>query len=197
MAQWLKKKSACKCRRLGFNPWVGKILWSRKWQPTPVFLPGESHEQRSLAGCSPWDHKESDRWVTEHAHTTYNKLHILKLYMLINSDIPKTITTIKIVNISITPQRFPKSTSSLLSLPFPLYWQSLICLSPWCVFSKILYKWHPLVSTLTWFLSFNIIEVIHVAWIHSSFLNTTMYWSIDLLMDICVVSSFWLLQIKL
>ena len=43
-----------------WNPWVGKIPWRRAWQPTPVFLPGESHGQRSLAGCSPWDHKESD-----------------------------------------------------------------------------------------------------------------------------------------
>ena len=41
--------------------WVGKILWRRKWQPTPVFLPGEFHGQRILAGYSPWGHKESDR----------------------------------------------------------------------------------------------------------------------------------------
>ena len=40
--------------------WIRKILWRRKWQPTPVFLPGESHGQRSLAGCSLWGHKESD-----------------------------------------------------------------------------------------------------------------------------------------
>ena len=39
---------------LGFNPWIGKIPWSRKWQPTPAFLPGESQRQRSLAVCSPW-----------------------------------------------------------------------------------------------------------------------------------------------
>ena len=43
-----------------FDPWVGKIPWRRAWQPTPVFLPGESHGQRSLAGYSPWGHKESD-----------------------------------------------------------------------------------------------------------------------------------------
>ena len=41
-----------------FNPWVEKIPWRKKWQPTPVFLPGKSHGQRSLAGCSPWSHKE-------------------------------------------------------------------------------------------------------------------------------------------
>jgi len=40
-------------QRCRFNPWLWKILWRRKWQPTPVFLSGESHEQRSLAGYSP------------------------------------------------------------------------------------------------------------------------------------------------
>ena len=46
-------ESACQCRRCkrcSFDPWVGKIPWSRKWQPMPVFLPGEFHEQRSLVG---------------------------------------------------------------------------------------------------------------------------------------------------
>ena len=57
------KESACQCwrhRRCKFDPWVGKISWRRAWQPTPVFLPGESHGQRSLAGYSPWGHRESD-----------------------------------------------------------------------------------------------------------------------------------------
>jgi len=36
------------CRRGGFNPWVEKILWNRKWQTIPLFLPGKSHRQRSL-----------------------------------------------------------------------------------------------------------------------------------------------------
>ena len=49
-----------KTKGCGFDHWVGKIPWSRAWQPTPVFLPGESHEQRSLAGYSPWGHKELD-----------------------------------------------------------------------------------------------------------------------------------------
>ena len=47
-------------RRPGFHPWVGTTPWRRAWQPTPVFLPGESHGQRSLAGYSPWGHTESD-----------------------------------------------------------------------------------------------------------------------------------------
>ena len=50
-----------------FNPWVGKIPWRRKWQLTPVFLPKNSHGERSLAGYSLWGHKESDR--DKHART--------------------------------------------------------------------------------------------------------------------------------
>ena len=50
----------CRCKRCRFNPWVGKIPWRKEWQPTPVFLPGESHGQRSLEGYSPQGHKESD-----------------------------------------------------------------------------------------------------------------------------------------
>ena len=48
------------CRKPRFNPWVGKIPWRRKWQPTPVFLFGKSHGQRSLVGYSPWGRKELD-----------------------------------------------------------------------------------------------------------------------------------------
>ena len=54
------KESACKAGDLGFFPGSRKILWRREGQPTLVFLPGESHGQRSLAGYSPWGHKESD-----------------------------------------------------------------------------------------------------------------------------------------
>ena len=45
-------------RDMGSIPGVGKIPWRRAWQPTPVFLPGESHGQRSLVGYSPWGRKE-------------------------------------------------------------------------------------------------------------------------------------------
>ena len=44
-------------RRHGFNPWVGKNPWRREWEPTPVLLPGRSHEQGSLVGHSPWGYK--------------------------------------------------------------------------------------------------------------------------------------------
>ena len=56
------KELSCQCRRhkrTGFDPWVGKIPWGRVWQPTPVFLPGDFHRQRSLVGYGPQDRKES------------------------------------------------------------------------------------------------------------------------------------------
>ena len=58
-----------RCKRLGFDPWVGKIPWRRVWQPTPGFLPGKSHGQRSLVGYSPQGHKELD--MTEVTLHTY------------------------------------------------------------------------------------------------------------------------------
>ena len=57
------KEPASQCRRHKrhrFNPWIRKLPWRRGWQPTPAFLPGESHGQRRLVGYSPWGHKESD-----------------------------------------------------------------------------------------------------------------------------------------
>ena len=54
------KESACQCKRSRFNPWIKKSPWRRKRQPTLVFWPGKSHGQRSLAGYSPCDSKESD-----------------------------------------------------------------------------------------------------------------------------------------
>ena len=58
---WLRWYRIClQCRRLGFDPWIGKIPWRREWQPTAVFLPREFHGQRSLVGYSPRGCKESD-----------------------------------------------------------------------------------------------------------------------------------------
>ena len=65
VAQW--ERFCLQCKRHKFDPWVGKIPWSRKWQLTSVFLPGKFHGERSLAGYSPWGHKESD--MTEQLNT--------------------------------------------------------------------------------------------------------------------------------
>ena len=60
------EESTCQCReckRHGFDSWVGKIPWRRKWQPTPVFLPGESHGQRSPGDCSLWACRVGRDWA--------------------------------------------------------------------------------------------------------------------------------------
>ena len=64
LPRWLSgKESACKAEdaaNSGFDPWVRKIPWGRKWQPTPVFLPGKFHGWRNLIGYSPCGPKDSD-----------------------------------------------------------------------------------------------------------------------------------------
>ena len=80
------KESACNAgdtyRRWGFNPWVRKIPWKRKWQSIPVFLPGESHGQRSLAGYSPWGSKRAGHDL---ASKQQHKLYIINYIYIINT----------------------------------------------------------------------------------------------------------------
>ena len=78
VAQWVKDPPAVQeteemqadaCR---IDPRVRKIPWRRKWQPTPLFLPGESHGQRNLEGYSPWSCKESDTTEQLSTHSTHS-----------------------------------------------------------------------------------------------------------------------------
>ena len=71
------KASASQCGKPGFDPWVGKIPWTRKWQPTPVFLPGGSHGQRSLVGYSPRGRRVRHDWANS-LHFTFK---IIRLYL--------------------------------------------------------------------------------------------------------------------
>ena len=64
-----------RCKRHGFNLWVRKISWRRKWQPTPVFLPGKSHGQRSLVGYSPWCLRVRHDWPCPHTHSISREIH--------------------------------------------------------------------------------------------------------------------------
>ena len=76
---WLSgKEFALQCRRQGFDPWVRKIHWRRKWQPIPVLLPGKSHGQKSLAGCSPWGSQRigHDWACTHHHHSSSGLFHV-------------------------------------------------------------------------------------------------------------------------
>ena len=73
LPRWLSSKEPTRqcrrCRTHGFSLWFGKIPWRRKWQPSPVFLPRESHGQRSLVGYSPLGRKESDMTMQLSMHT--------------------------------------------------------------------------------------------------------------------------------
>ena len=71
------KESTCQCRRFrshGFILWLEKIPWRRKWQPTPMFLPGKFQGQRSPVGCSPLGRKESD--TAERVYTVNNQMSL-------------------------------------------------------------------------------------------------------------------------
>ena len=75
------KEPICQCRRCKrpwFEPWVGKILWRRKWKPTLVFLTGKSHGWRSLVGYCLWGRKELDTIeVTQHTNTAPSRMPAL------------------------------------------------------------------------------------------------------------------------
>ena len=72
VAQWWRICLLCRrCRTHGFNPWVKKVLWKRKWQPTPIILPGKSREQRSLTGPGVAESQtELSDW--QHRHATFS-----------------------------------------------------------------------------------------------------------------------------
>ena len=78
------KEPACQCRRCKTcldreDPWIGRICWRWEWQPTPTFLPGDFHGQRSLVGYSPWCHEELDttRGLTLSLSTPHGQVKLM------------------------------------------------------------------------------------------------------------------------
>ena len=69
------------------SSWVRKILWRRKWQPTPVLLPGKSHGWRSMVGFSPWGHKEWDMTEQLHIHFVNMVYHKIKAHLIMMYDL--------------------------------------------------------------------------------------------------------------
>ena len=87
LPMWLSgKESICQCTGLRFDPWVGKIPWRRKWQHITLFLPGEFHGQKSLAGYSPWGHTESDMTeaTAKHSDKCYKENETFEKYSSVN-----------------------------------------------------------------------------------------------------------------
>ena len=92
LPQWFSgKESPCQCRRHSFDSWVLKFPRRRKWQPTPVFLPGESYRQGNLAGSSLWGHKRVGHDLVTKNNNKNNKRnstcailhHLFKKYILL------------------------------------------------------------------------------------------------------------------
>ena len=117
------KEPACQCSRLKrhrFDSWVWKILWRRTWQPTPVFSPGESHGQRSLAAYSLWGCRVGHDW-SNLVHSTH-KLHFIEFHLNRTSQLPRRYCTFYKLKVCATLhqasllRRFPNSTNSMCSL---------------------------------------------------------------------------------
>ena len=126
--------------RQGFNPWVGKIPWRRKWQPTLVFLPGESHGQRSLVGYCPRDLKESD--MTEWLSTAQHIKGLFSISSLI-IDIPQS-AHLPGLHCQWLNILSPPFIIRLILLPsrFSLHFDFLIKGSQWSpLFLKLVYHW--------------------------------------------------------
>ena len=106
-----------RCRRRGPHSWLGKIPRRRRQQPTPVSLPGKSHGQRSLAGCSPWGCKELD--TTERLSTPHGCLKTTEIYSytVLEAETPKSGCLQDCAHSENSRERsFPDSCSAFLSL---------------------------------------------------------------------------------
>ena len=111
--------NAGRCKRHRFYPWVRNMPWRRAGQPTPVFLPGESHGQRSLAGCSPWRHKEQDMTeVTQHAHI---HAYIYHTYIYIHTYTQQFLMKGKILKLRLFCNEVNFNTPDLIA--FALVWK--------------------------------------------------------------------------
>ena len=110
-----------KTKERRFDPCIGKIPQRRKWQPTPVFLTGEFHGQRSLVGYSPWGHTKSDSTERSCTHTSHTHMEIHKIHNLPLNHVEVGAPTLHIVE---NPHRiYSRSFVSVVSL----YPRLLIC----------------------------------------------------------------------
>ena len=119
---WLSvKELTCRCRRLEFYPWVGKIPWRRAWQPTSVFLPGESHGLQSTA---------SQRLRYDWVHSRHAKHRGRKIWtrMCIYICIPESPCCTAEINTTLN------INSNLKKLPLGFHKISCGCQGSWCIF---------------------------------------------------------------
>ena len=139
-------------KRCGFDPWVRKIPWRRKWQPTPVFLPGESHEKRNLGGYSPVQFRS----VTQSCPTLCDPMDCSMLGFPVHHQLPELAQThVHWVDNAIQPSILCRpllflpsiflsirvfSNESVLPIRWPKYWSFSFSISP----SMNIQDWFPL-----------------------------------------------------
>ena len=95
---WFRGQSVClQCGKPGFNPWVGKIPWRRKWQPTPVFLPGKSHGWKNLVRLQSMGlQRVGHDWATSLTHSPMSAIYTVKWFSKPNFNVPPTFPTQRI-----------------------------------------------------------------------------------------------------
>ena len=115
-----KTRDHMQFRRCGFNPWVGKIPWRRKWQPTPVFLPGKSHGQRSLVAIV----RGVPRVEHDLATKSRPQCNMITPPVSVNTSFSHIIVVVQLLNYI---QHFANSWTAThqLSLSFTVSWSSL------------------------------------------------------------------------
>ena len=115
-----------------FHTWVRKIPWKRKWQSTPVFLPGESHGQRSLADYSPWDHEEFE--TTEATEQTCMHLYMYNYYVcsvyIVRLLLTLCVRVLSYVGLFATPWTVARQAPVSIEFSSQEYWSELPFISP-------------------------------------------------------------------
>ena len=188
-------KNRLQCRRPGFDPWVRKIPWRREWQPTSVFLPGESHGQRSLAGYGPWGCKESDtlEWLT-HAYYMSWPLHS-KWRKWIHTFIQGYFRSLRNILSYLGEKLFISQVFSLLTYSFhtKIIWLTRIIL---LLCEPKLLQWGS-TGVDSYFFSFKMCFFHSVSWKIVSYVNIIQECTFSLGVSKTLFPNFWLPLLKL
>ena len=138
---WLRGKESTCNAGWGFDPWVGKIPWKRKWKLTPVFLPGEFHGQRSLAGYSPHSHTESDTTELLGTYMQSSPWYFWAFHALFQQPGRKSAGSPSLVNIHLTKISVPCNISLSHEARMDLWWKILELIDLCELRSKTTQKW--------------------------------------------------------
>ena len=133
-------------QEMQFDPWVRKIAWRRKWQPTPVYLPGESHGQRSLEGYSPWGYKRVRcDLATEQLHQCIFELRSWDFIKLLGTRLIVWVSHLRFVRYTRPEFKSRSKYSSSLRQDSSAYFPQCCMVHPFWLMEKDICSW-PFVS---------------------------------------------------